>query len=121
MEDDFSGTFNYDKWQIEYELTRTLRFEQRQLQLMGLMIALIVLLSPVLLLKSPLGHIIIAFLIILEIIIIGFYFYFAFPRTGKHKLLPWDVDIPSSERRKDYITELTEQLNKEVAIFELSL
>ena len=101
-----SKTLEHDRWWIDKKLSDVERFDQKQLQLIGLSMILLTLLS---LDYSSLifpNNVIFLFSVMLTLLLIGIYIFYSWPRKVKHPLGPSNKIIINEEAYSNYVQEI---------------
>ena len=108
----------YDQWLSEQKLSSTFRFENRQLQMIGILSILLAVSSPEDLANLNAGLTGMLFALILILVLI--YLFFAIPRARKYKLKPMKDTPPTAETFNGYIKEIEGSMKFKVKLMYVS-
>ena len=113
-------THSYYQWLYGTDLDSSLRYESRQLQLIGLVSILLVLYIPSQERFMPIEFLFLLLIILLELLLLIIYLYFSWPRRVKNSFPISRDDINDTNFYKEGILELRDTLKSKAKVMKIS-
>lgn len=110
----------HDRWWIDKKLADVERFNQKQLQLIGLTMILLTLITPALSELDLILKIMLVISVICTIVLISIYIFYSWPRKVNHSLGPSKNITINAETYASYLNEIQNSLQTKAEIMFIS-